>query len=69
MGGSFYGLDHRNRQGEAELVAALETALELGITHFDTATGYGDGYSERLLGRLIGAIPERRERVFLASKA
>lgn len=69
MGGSFYGLDHRNRQGEAELIDALETALEYGIIHFDTATGYGDGYSERLLGRLFGAVPERRERVFLASKA
>jgi myo-inositol catabolism protein IolS len=69
MGGSFYGLDHAQHQGEAEILAALETALEHGITHFDTATGYGDGYSERLLGRFMAADGNRRERIFLASKA
>lgn len=68
MGGSFYGLDHPNREGEADILQALETALEVGITHFDTATGYGNGYSERLLGRFINAESSRRERIFLASK-
>ncbi len=51
MGGSFYGLDHAHRQGEADILAALETALDVGIAHFDTTTGYGDGYSEQLLNR------------------
>jgi myo-inositol catabolism protein IolS len=69
MGGSFYGLDHQHKQGESEILAALEAALENGITHFDTATDYGDGYSERLLGRFIAADSKRREQVFLASKA
>ena len=69
MGGSFYGLNHAQRQGEADIIAALETALEVGITHFDTATDYGQGYSERLLGRFVNAEPNRRKRVFLASKA
>jgi myo-inositol catabolism protein IolS len=69
MGGSFYGLDHGQRQGEADILAALEAALEVGITHFDTATDYGQGYSERLFGRFINAESDRRERVFLASKA
>ena len=68
IGGSFYGLDHGHRQGEADILAALETALELGITHFDTATGYGNGYSERLIGRFIAEEPTRRDRIFLASK-
>jgi myo-inositol catabolism protein IolS len=67
MGGSFYGLDHDQREGETEILAALATALELGITHFDTATGYGNGYSERLIGRFMAAKPGRRERIFLAS--
>jgi aryl-alcohol dehydrogenase-like predicted oxidoreductase len=44
------------------LVAA---ALDLGITLFDTADIYGQGDSERLLGRALGA---RRGRVLLASK-
>ncbi len=39
-----------------EAMAALHKALDLGITLFDTADVYGDGRSERLIGRL------RRER-------
>ena len=48
--------------------AALETALARGITHFDTATDYGGGDSERRLGQFLKAQPGRREQVFLASK-
>ena len=69
MGGSYYGLDHRQRQGEPDILAAFEAALECGITHFDTATDYGQGYSESLLGRFMTADPSRRERIFLTSKA
>ncbi|MBI1278818.1 MAG: aldo/keto reductase [Anaerolineaceae bacterium] len=68
MGGSFYGLDHASAQGEADILAAMETALDKGITHFDTASGYGNGYSERLIGRFMAADSSRRERIFLASK-
>jgi myo-inositol catabolism protein IolS len=66
MGGSFYGLDHAKLEGEHDIWAAWETAFELGIRHFDTATGYGNGYSERLLGRFMA---DKRDQVFLASKA
>ncbi len=66
MGGSFYGLNHANFEGETEILAAWETAFALGIRHFDTATGYGDGYSERLLGRFVA---DKRDQIFLASKA
>jgi aryl-alcohol dehydrogenase-like predicted oxidoreductase len=38
----------------------------LGITHIDTATGYGGGRSEELIGEFL---PGRREQIFLASKA
>lgn len=68
MGGSFYGVSEWTGQQEADLVAALEAALENGITHFDTASGYGGGESERLLGRFLSAEAGRREKVFLASK-
>jgi len=63
MGGSYYGA-----HDEAGLQAALETALAQGITHFDTATDYGGGDSERRLGQFLKAQPGRREAVFLASK-
>jgi myo-inositol catabolism protein IolS len=68
MGGSFYGLDHNQQQGEDDILAAMQVALDNGITHFDTASGYGNGYSERLLGRFMAADSSRRDRIFLASK-
>ncbi|HEX2864839.1 MAG TPA: aldo/keto reductase [Deinococcales bacterium] len=69
LGGSQYGLDHARGEGEADLLAAYRAALDAGLTHLDTATDYGQGYSERLIGRFLAAEPGRREAVFLASKA
>lgn len=46
--------------------AALEESVRLGCTFFDTAFAYGDGKSERLLGELVGAHPEKR--LYTASK-
>jgi aryl-alcohol dehydrogenase-like predicted oxidoreductase len=39
-------------QDDAQSMAALERAVELGVNFFDTADVYGDGRSERLLGEL-----------------
>lgn len=47
------------------IIHAMQAALEAGITTFDTAEIYGDGYSEELVGR---ALADRRERVVLATK-
>ncbi|OHD67572.1 MAG: hypothetical protein A2177_12420 [Spirochaetes bacterium RBG_13_68_11] len=41
---------------DEESRAALRKALDLGVTFFDTAQGYGDGHSERLIG---GVLKER----------
>src|SRR5437879_5935098 len=49
----------------AEHEATVRRALERGITFFDTAPTYGDGESERLLGRALRAD---RERVAIATK-
>ncbi len=46
-------------------VEALETGLDLGMTHIDTAEMYGDGRAEQLVAE---AIAGRREEVFLVSK-
>jgi len=46
--------------------AALNRAVDLGVNFFDTADVYGDGRSERLLGRLL---KERKEEIFIATKA
>jgi diketogulonate reductase-like aldo/keto reductase len=44
---------------------ALTTGLSLGMTLIDTAEMYGDGRSEKLIGRVIAG---QRDRVFLVSK-
>ena len=48
-----------------ESVHAIRTALDLGITLFDTADVYGCGHSERVLGR---ALAGRRDEATIATK-
>jgi len=50
---------------ESEVVAAVQSALDLGINLFDTAEGYGYGQSERLLGKALGA---RRKEAIVVTK-
>ncbi len=52
---------------EAESIATLERAVELGVTFWDTADAYGSGHNERLIGAFLA---ERgwRDRVVLATK-
>ncbi len=50
---------------EAEADAVLNRALELGVTYFDTAYGYGQGKSEERYGRVL---PAHRSKIWLATK-
>ncbi|MGO9959770.1 MAG: aldo/keto reductase [Solirubrobacteraceae bacterium] len=50
---------------EAEAVATIRHALELGVTLLDTADIYGPHANEQLVG---GAIADRRDEVVLATK-
>jgi len=43
---------------EDEAVATLHAAADAGVTFFDTADVYGDGRSERLVGRLLRERPD-----------
>ena len=43
-----------------ESMGSLERAVDLGCNFFDTAWAYGQGHSERLLGRLLRARPSSR---------
>jgi aryl-alcohol dehydrogenase-like predicted oxidoreductase len=56
----FYG-----GRDEAESLATIDRALELGITFFDTADMYGPHTNEQLLGR---ALRGHREQVIIATK-
>jgi aryl-alcohol dehydrogenase-like predicted oxidoreductase len=53
---------------EHESADQLKAFLEAGGTLLDTAAGYGDGESERVIGGLIGSLVDRSELV-LATKA
>jgi diketogulonate reductase-like aldo/keto reductase len=57
-----YGERKAVRQEE---IAAIQLALDLGVTLIDTAEMYGDGRTEELIGE---AIRGRRDEVFLVSK-
>lgn len=44
---------------------AVQTAVDLGITFFDTADAYGTGHSEKILGK---ALKGNRNKVVIATK-
>ena len=50
---------------DAVSLEAMHAAVDAGVTFFDTADAYGDGRSERLIGRLLR---ERDERLVVATK-
>ena len=52
-------------QSQADSVAALNTALDLGVNFIDTAAGYGDGKSERVIAEVLKG---RRDSVIVATK-
>jgi aryl-alcohol dehydrogenase-like predicted oxidoreductase len=68
IGGPFWTGDTPNGWGEvddAESIRAIQRALDLGITFFDTANVYGAGHSERVLGQ---ALAGKRDQVVIATK-
>gem|GEM_PF-253086 len=59
-GGLLHGLSY------AESLRLVDTAIDCGITYFDTARMYGFGGAERILGKLLS---QRRDRITIATKA
>jgi len=53
------------RQDDAESIAAIHRAVELGVNWIDTAPAYGFGHAEEVVGDALAALPEGdRPRVF-----
>ncbi|WP_063049599.1 aldo/keto reductase [Nocardia arthritidis] len=60
------GMSHAYGEADdAQSIATLHHALDLGVTLLDTADFYGAGHNEELVGR---AIAKRRDEVVLATK-
>ena len=57
-------------QADSDSVAALHRALDLGCNFIDTAAGYGDGRSERVIARVLQerAAAGKEEKIFVATK-
>ncbi len=54
---------------DEDAVKVLKRALELGITHIDTALIYGFGHNETLVGKAIADLtPEQRSKLCIATK-
>lgn len=60
IGGDYWG-----PTDDAESLDAIEAAIELGVTFFDTADVYGNGHSEEILGK---ALKGRRDKFVIATK-
>jgi len=50
---------------DEESLKALHRSIDLGLNFIDTALGYGDGHSEKLIGQVVR---ERSESIYIASK-
>jgi aryl-alcohol dehydrogenase-like predicted oxidoreductase len=61
LGGSSFG----SRASEEESIKIIDEALDFGINLIDTSNIYGEGESERIIGK---AIKNKRQNVILASK-
>ncbi len=68
IGVGFWGIvggDYWGAQDERDTISAAHAALDAGLNFFDTAEGYGNGYSEEMLGR---ALAGRRDEAIIATK-
>jgi aryl-alcohol dehydrogenase-like predicted oxidoreductase len=62
---SMSGYYHIDAVSDAESIRTIHRALDLGVTHIDTAQIYGPYSNEELVGR---AVKDRRDQVVLATK-
>ncbi len=66
IGYGMWGMGGWTGSDDAESDRSLDRSVELGCNFFDTAWGYGEGHSERLLGRLVQRYSDRR--LYVATK-
>ena len=64
-----WGMNGYDRSYDLDTIrSAFQRAVDGGVTLLDTAEMYGNGESERIIGRLLDEDPVRRARVVVATK-
>jgi aryl-alcohol dehydrogenase-like predicted oxidoreductase len=66
IGYGMWGMGGWTGSDDAESLASLQRAVELGCNFFDTAWIYGDGHSERILARLLKQNADKK--LYVATK-
>ncbi len=66
VGYGMWGMGSWSGSDDAESTQSLELAVEHGCNFLDTANAYGEGRSERLLGKLVQAHPDKK--LYIATK-
>jgi aryl-alcohol dehydrogenase-like predicted oxidoreductase len=66
VGYGMWGMGGWTGSDDAESLQSLRRSVELGCNFFDTAWAYGAGHSEKLLGQLVRAYPDRK--LYVATK-
>jgi aryl-alcohol dehydrogenase-like predicted oxidoreductase len=56
---------HWGMQKKSDSIAALNKAIDMGVNFIDTARGYGEGKSEKIIGEVL---KERSETITVATK-
>ena len=65
MGGWFFRNFLNNDDADIE---AIQTAIELGVTHIDTAEIYANGHAEELIAKALRRKNIDRQKLFIVSK-
>ena len=60
IGYGMWGMGGWSGSDDDESLRSLQRAVALGCNFFDTAWAYGNGHSEKLLGRLVRAHPDKK---------
>ncbi len=66
VGYGMWGMAGWTESSDIQSAKSLDLAVERGVTFFDTAWGYGEGHSEKLLGALVRRHPLKK--LYTASK-
>ncbi|MBT8209088.1 MAG: aldo/keto reductase [Eudoraea sp.] len=66
IGYGMWGMGGWKESDDQLSMQSLDVAVEKGVNFFDTAWGYGNGHSERLLGQLLKRHPDKK--LYTASK-